>query len=229
VGRLPGAALSAIAGAKRNHFRLDELFPVSVVSPICRVEMAMIADLIRFEVPRLAHFGRNLSVRHLRAPPGWLLAILVAGLGFGIMLFGRAHNGAENRPVARTVAVAEAEPSPAANSAQNTARSSPVNALAMATPTDAVKISSQSWHRGGLGSKALVTVALRNDNDYAVGDIGLLCTFSAPDGSVVTERRPTIPDVVKPKSRKTFVRFHAGFVNIRASRAKCSLLSASRL
>jgi len=68
------------------------------VSPVCLVELAMIADLIRFEVPRLAHLGRTFSVRHLRAPPGWLLAILVAGLGFGIMLFGRAHDGAESRP-----------------------------------------------------------------------------------------------------------------------------------
>jgi hypothetical protein len=127
------------------------------------------------------------------------------------------------------VAVAEADPPPAANSAQNTARSSPVDALAMGSPADGVKISSQSWRRGGLGSKALVTLALRNDNDYAVGDIGLLCTFSRPDGSVVTERRPTIHDVVKPKSRKTFVGVHAGFVNITASRAKCSLLSASRV
>ncbi|MEA2880888.1 MAG: hypothetical protein QOH32_107 [Bradyrhizobium sp.] len=184
----------------------------------------MIADLIRFEVPRLAHFGRTFSVRHLRAPPGWLLAILVAGLGFGIMLFGRAHNGAESRPAARTVALAETEPSPAASSAQN-----PVDALAMATSTDGVKISSQSWRRGGLGSKALVTLTLRNDNDYVVGDIGLLCTFSRPDGSVVTERRPTIHDMVKPKSRKTFVRVHAGFVNITANRAECSLLSASRV
>src|SRR3954466_10280331 len=81
-------------------------------------------------------------------------------------------------------------------------------------PVDGLKISSQSWRRGGLGSKALVTLTLRNDNNYAVGDIGLLCTFSRPDGSVVTERRPTIHDAMKPKSRKIFVRVHAGFVNI---------------
>jgi len=197
---------------------------------MCRVELAMIADLIRFEVPRLAHLGRTLSVRHLRAPPGWLLAILVAGLGFGIMLFGRAHHGAGSPPAARTLALAKAEPAPSpASSARNTAPSTPADALAMAVPTDGLKISSQSWRRGGFGSRALVTLTLRNDNDYAIGDIGLLCTFSLPDGSVVTERRPTIHDTVGPKSRKTFVRIHAGFVNITANRAKCSLLSASRV
>ena len=190
----------------------------------------MIADLIRFEAPRLAHLGRAFSVRHLRAPPGWLLAILVAGLGFGIMLFGRAHHGAENRPAARTVALAKTEPAASpASSARNTAPSAPADALAMAVPTDGLKISSQSWRRGGFGSRALVTLTLRNDNDYAIGDIGLLCSFSRPDGSGVTERRPVIHDTVGPKSRKTFVRIHAGFVNITANRAKCSLLSASRV
>jgi hypothetical protein len=206
-------------------------FKVSVVSPICRVEMAMIADLIRFEVPRLAHFGRTFSVRHLRVPAGSLLAILVAGLGVGIMLFGRAHDGAKSGPAANTMTVTKAAPaaSPATTFAQNATQSNPADALAMAAPVDGLKVSSQSWRRGGLGSKALVTLTLRNDNDYAVNDIGLLCTFSRPDGSVVTERRPAIHDAMKPKSRKTFVRVHAGFVNITASRAKCSLLSASRV
>ena len=191
----------------------------------------MIADLFRFEAPRLAHLGRTLSGRHLRAPPGWLLAILVAGLGFGIMLFGRAHDGVKSRAADTPVAIAKAEPAklPAAGSAQNAARSSPADALAMAMPADGLKISSQSWRRGGFGSRALVTLTLRNDNNYAIGDIGLLCAFSRPDGSGVTERRPIIHDTMRPKSRKTFVRVHAGFVNITASRATCSLLSASRV
>ncbi len=191
----------------------------------------MIADLFRFELPRLAHLGRTLSLRPLRAPPRWLLAILIAGLGFGIMLFGRAHDGAGSRPAARTVAIAKAEPAAlqAPSSAQNAARPGPSDALAMAMPADGLKISAQSWRRGGFGSKALVTLTLRNDNDYAVGDIALVCAFSRPDGSVVTERRSTIHDAIKPKSRKTFARVHAGFVNITASRANCSLLSASRV
>jgi hypothetical protein len=31
------------------------------------------------------------------------------------------------------------------------------------------------------------------------------------------------------KSRKTFARLHVGFINITAAKAKCSLLSASRV
>ena len=36
---------------------------------------------------------------------------------------------------------------------------------------DGLKIISQSWRRGGLGSKALVTFTLSNASDYAVRDI----------------------------------------------------------
>src|SRR5664279_3939839 len=35
-----------------------------------------------------------------------------------------------------------------------------------ASPLDGLKILSQSWRRGGLGSKALVTFSLRNGDDY---------------------------------------------------------------
>jgi len=182
----------------------------------------MIADLIRFELPRLAHLGRRLSPRDLRAPPSYLVAVLVAGLGLGIMASGHFTVAARHQASQITAA-----PKPSATNANAAiSKSNPSDALAMATPAEGLKISSQSWRRGGLGSKAMVTLTLRNDNDYAVGDIGLLCSFSSPDGSMVTERRPTIHDSIKPKSRKTFSRVHAGFVNVVASRATCSLVSA---
>ncbi|HXO68563.1 MAG TPA: hypothetical protein VN838_06335, partial [Bradyrhizobium sp.] len=118
-----------------------------------------------------------------------------------------------------------AEPDPALDTPPFNAAAAP----AEAAPLDGLRISSQSWRRGGLGSKALITFTLRNDNDYAVGDIGLLCSFTRADGSPVTERRPTIRDTVKMKSRKTFARMHVGFINVTANRAKCTLLSASRV
>jgi len=45
---------------------------------------------------------------------------------------------------------------------------SPETAAPAKSPIDGLKIASQSWRRGGLGSKALVTFTLRNANDYAV-------------------------------------------------------------
>jgi hypothetical protein len=98
-----------------------------------------------------------------------------------------------------------------------------------ATPLDGLKISSQSWRRGGLGSNALVTLTLRNRNDYAVRDIEIACAFSRRDGSHLTDRSRTIHDTVNMKSRKTFARMHVGFININANKAKCALVAASRI
>jgi hypothetical protein len=96
-------------------------------------------------------------------------------------------------------------------------------------PVDGLRISSQSWRRGGLGSKALVTFTLRNGNDYAVKDVEIACAFTRRDGSHLTDRKRMIHDIVSMKSARTFARMHVGFVNVHADKAKCSLLTASRL
>ena len=100
---------------------------------------------------------------------------------------------------------------------------------AQPAPVDRLTISSQSWRRGGLGSNALVTMTLRNDNGYAVKDINVACAFMRPDGSHLTDRSRSISDVVNMKSRKTFARLHVGFVNVNAAKAKCSLVAASHI
>ena len=97
------------------------------------------------------------------------------------------------------------------------------------SPLDGLKISAQSWRRGGLGSKALVTLTLRNRNDYAVRDVEIACAFSRRDGSHLTDRKRVISDVIGMKSRKTYSGMLVGFVNINANKAKCSLVTASRI
>jgi hypothetical protein len=97
------------------------------------------------------------------------------------------------------------------------------------SPLDGLKIISQSWRRGGLGSKALVTFTLRNANDYAVRDIEIACSFARRDGSHLTDRRRIIPDTVNMKSRKRYAGMLVGFVNVNANKAKCSVVTASRI
>jgi hypothetical protein len=96
-------------------------------------------------------------------------------------------------------------------------------------PIDGLKIASQSWRRGGLGSKALVTFTLRNANDYAVKDIEIACAFQRRDGSHMTDRRRIIHDTVNMKSRKQYAGMLVGFVNVNANRAKCTPVAASRI
>ena len=97
------------------------------------------------------------------------------------------------------------------------------------SPLDGLKIISQSWRRGGLGSKAMVTFTLRNANDYAVRDIEIACSFTRRDGSHLTDRRRIIPDTVNMKSRKRYAGMLVGFVNVNANKAKCSVVTASRI
>jgi hypothetical protein len=168
----------------------------------------------------------------------WLSVILVVGAGAWKMFSEDAAGRAEGQTVGRTnftttASIQPAQPAPLSDtdpaSSASQSSTAPAAAPPEAAPVNGLRISSQSWRRGGLGSKALMTFTLRNDNDYAVGDIGLLCAFTRADGSPVTERRPTIHDTMKMKSRKTFARMHVGFINVTANRAKCTLLSASRV
>jgi hypothetical protein len=159
----------------------------------------------------------------------WLPVVALAGCVTWMMLFGSSG--------------AQPAPPPAAMSAQNTSMLNPAitpveappvaaveaPAPAEVAPVDGLKISSQSWRRGGLGSKALVTLTLRNSNDYAVKDVEIFCAFTRRDGSHQTDRKRTIHDTVDMKSRKTFARMLVGFVNIEANRAKCSLVTAARI
>jgi hypothetical protein len=164
----------------------------------------------------------------------WLLVVLAVVAAAWKIFSADAAGRAEGQTVGTNLTTtASIQPSSLSDidSAPSASQSStaPAAGPPEAAPVNGLRISSQSWRRGGLGSKALITFTLRNDNDYAVGDIGLLCAFTRADGSPVTERRPTIRDTVKMKSRKTFARMHVGFINVNASRAKCTLLSASRV
>ena len=169
----------------------------------------------------------------------WLTATLMIGFGAWTYLSEDASNTAEPLQLAAAAApeaasppATGAKPDPGLNTAATPVEAPPPAEAAAAAeipPVDGLKISSQSWRRGGLGSKALVTFTLRNGNDYAVKDIEITCAFNRRDGSHLTDRTRVIRDTVNMKSRKTFARMHIGFVNVNANKAKCSLVTASRL
>lgn len=167
----------------------------------------------------------------------------IAGLGAGIAAVVIAGSlawvlwptlsDAEEKPAALQSAVVQSAKdvavvpaSPALPDAPKPATSAEAPA---ASPLDGLRISSQSWRRGGLGSKALVTFTLRNANDYAVRDIEISCSFARRDGSHLTDRKRVINEAVEMKSRKTFTRVHVGFVNVNADKAKCALVAANRV
>ena len=148
----------------------------------------------------------------------WLLAVGVVGGALWLLMPPSEGNVAQTEPV--KLALASVDPAPA-TAALDT---SPAEAAGL----DRMKISSQTWRRGGLGSKALVTFTVRNDNDFAVKDVEIVCAFARRDGSHLTDRSRVLADTVSMKSRKTFARVPVGFVNVNADQAKCSLVTARR-
>jgi hypothetical protein len=213
----------------------------------------MSTELHHIELGRFARFG-GLPDRVGRAGGGYLTpglfglpVLLIVGLAAWLAWSACDSGDAESEPAQSSTAAIESlappatapEPSssekksseekPAATFADTPPATAPAPSATLdAPPVNALSISSQSWRRGGLGSKALVTFTLRNNNDYAVKDIEVFCAFARRDGSHLTDRKRIIPETVNMKSRKIFARMLVGFVNINASRAKCVPVAAIR-
>jgi hypothetical protein len=162
--------------------------------------------------------------------PGLILlaVVLMAGYGVWMALSNGGSDVAKSEPLRLAAAEPETVSPPATAAAQQGALQNAAPAEA-APAADGLKISSQHWRRGGLGSNALVTFTLRNGNDYAVRDIEISCAFSRGDGSHLTDRTRVIHDTVRRKGRKTFARLHIGFINVNAEYARCEPVTASRI
>jgi hypothetical protein len=174
----------------------------------------------------MAMTTRARSVAGLGA--GFAAVVIVGGLTW---VMWPTLSDAEDKPASVQSGVQPSEEAPALTPAvaPGTAAALDATEAAPASPLDGLRISSQSWRRGGLGSKALVTFTLRNANDYAVKDIEIACAFARRDGSHLTDRKRLLGEAVEMKSRKTFTRVHVGFVNVNADKAKCALVAANRV
>jgi hypothetical protein len=203
--------------------------------------VTMNTGLYRIEWSWFAASGRGLSGRPGTVTdyfstdyfkPGLILlaVALMAGFGVWTALSDGGGNASDSEPVWLAAAPGPETVSPPATAAAQQGASPNMPATsAEAAPADGLKISSQHWRRGGLGSKALITFTLRNGNDYAVRDIEISCAFSRGDGSHLTDRTRVIHDTVRRKGRKTFARLHIGFINVNAEHARCEPVTASRI
>jgi hypothetical protein len=108
--------------------------------------------------------------------------ILIAGFGMWFLVSTLDESDAQTSDQS-DVAVApdgsEAQPDAAPAPQQQ----GPVSAEAV-LPLDHLRIATQSFRRGGLGSKALVTFTLRNDNDYAIKTPKSSARFAARTGAI---------------------------------------------
>jgi hypothetical protein len=155
----------------------------------------MSTELHNIEFGRFARFGgfsdrfARPRERYLRPGLLGLPALLIIGL-LGWLIWSVYDSGsAESEPAEPETAVI----SQTGSDEQPATPASILPAVADAPPVNGLSISSQSWRRGGLGSKALVTFTLRNNNDYAVKDIELVCAFARRDGSHLTDASGSFP------------------------------------
>jgi hypothetical protein len=194
---------------------------------------------IGFTGPAGVPLPSGLAAKFLHSGLVWLPISLIVALAAWVLLSSysgtatdSAGNAAETEPARLATAANEPQQSPTADTALNSFAAIPSTEEAAtrgpaAAPLDGLKIASQSWRRGGLGSNALITFTLQNTNAYAVKDIQISCAFNRRDGSHLTDRARVIHDTVNMKSRRTFARVHVGFVNVMADKAKCALVAAS--
>jgi hypothetical protein len=157
--------------------------------------------------------------------------ILIAG-GSAAFLFFALDKSVAETPTPVNVAVPQETPpnSDAATAPRSGVTTQPTVAGTSdnAIPPDRLRILRQTFMRGGLGSKALVTLTLRNNNNFAIKDPEILCAFRSRDGHYTTERHRTLNDTIDARSRKSFPDTLIGFVNIKAQQARCSVVTASR-
>jgi hypothetical protein len=200
----------------------------------------MNTGLYRLDWTRLAAFGGRFAkwpdkaAADRRNYPRFglvgLAVVLVAGFGGWMALSEDGEGAAEGEPVQLAIAVAPETAVPSATAGAQQAALPEIQAVPQEVPpADGLRISSQRWRRGGLGSNALVTFTLRNGNNYAVRDIEISCAFSRGDGSHLTDRTRVIHDIVPRKGRRTFAHLHIGFVNVNADRARCVPVTASHI
>ena len=161
-----------------------------------------------------------------RVAVGWLPIFVILVTAVWVLMSEHARRQAAAGAVHLAVSTASQEHATVGLARGTSLNPSEAIAPGQSAPVDGLSISSQSWRRGGLGSNALVTLTLRNDNDYAVRDIEISCAFTRPDGGRLTDRTRLIHDTVNLKSRKTFSRLHVGFVNVNATNAQCSVVAA---
>lgn len=211
----------------------------------------MDTGLNRIDLSRFAALGRpfrgwperalvsHSMTGYLGAAAVGLLAILTAGAVVTLVKWSPPagkSDGSAGSDTIRLMTATAPEPArpviaavPATTSLPDQALIAPETSPRDVAVTDGLKILSQRWWRGGLGSNALVTFTLRNSHDYAVKDIEISCAFSRLDGSHLTDRTRVIHETVKMKGRRSFAQLHVGFVNVNADRAKCTPVSASRI
>lgn len=86
-----------------------------------------------------------------------------------------------------------------------------------------------SWSKEGFGNVMIANFLIKNTLPWAVKDIEIRCTHSAPSGTTIDRNTRTIFERVDASKTKRVSGFNMGFVHSQASRSGCDIISVTAL
>jgi len=75
----------------------------------------------------------------------------------------------------------------------------------------------------------IVTLKIKNDNDFAVKDVVVNCETVGASGTKLSEQSETIFRTFPAHSKKLVRNMNFGFIHQQSARASCELVSATAL
>jgi hypothetical protein len=86
-----------------------------------------------------------------------------------------------------------------------------------------VELVSSKYHKGGLDTIMLATLAVRNTTRHDVKDIAIDCDEYAASGTKIDHNKRIIYEIVKAGQTRTFTDFNMGFVHPQTNTVGCSV------
>lgn len=109
------------------------------------------------------------------------------------------------------------------------AREAEAKAELTRNPATKMSVAGLSWKVGGFGAVGLMTFTVSNQNDFAVKDFVVTCTFSANSGTELGTAVHTVYETIKPRSKRAFSDVNVGFIHSQSGKANCAIALAARV
>lgn len=86
-----------------------------------------------------------------------------------------------------------------------------------------VKIEKYDWEKGGFGNVLKADFVIKNDSEYTVKDIEIICDHYGKSGTKIDSNKRVINDIVEAKSTITFKKFNMGLINSQVDQSSCEI------
>jgi hypothetical protein len=92
---------------------------------------------------------------------------------------------------------------------------------------ESTSITKYQWYKEAFGTVMEVTLTIKNDSDYPVKDMEIVCVQGAPSGTILGTNTETLYDIVPAHTARVFRRFNMGFIDSQSATSKCRIKNVS--